>query len=296
MLRGMHFGPRPALRDAQERLARLEFGKIRVRPLAPTIGAEIEGVDLTATLDAEVFGEIERAFVAYKVIFLRNQRISVEQQLAFAQRFGELEEHPFLPAKDGYGEVIRFAKDESTPGFENNWHSDVTWRELPPLGTVLHAVEVPPVGGDTLFADMEAAYEGLPDEMKERLDGATAVHDFTQSFGLAMRSEKLAEQQRRFPPVSHPVVRTHPVSGRRALFVNSIFTSHVEGIPREESDELLAHLCAQAAVPEYQCRFHWQADSVALWDNRSAQHYASSDYWPARRVMERATIIGDRPH
>ena len=196
---------------------------------------------------------------------------------------------------DGFGEVIRFAKDADTPGVENNWHSDVSWLELPPLGTVLHAIDVPAVGGDTLFADMEAAYEGLPESVKARIEGAQAVHDFSQSFGAAMPAEKLAEQQRRFPAVTHPVVRTHPVSGRRSLFVNSIFTSHVVGMESDESDELLAYLCDQAAVPEYQCRFSWQADSVAFWDNRSAQHYASNDYWPARRVMERATIVGDRP-
>ena len=295
MLKNLHYGPRPALRAAQERLGGLEFGKIRVRPLAPSIGAEIEGIDLTAPIDDETFAELETAFVEYKVVFFRNQPITIEQQLEFARRFGELEDHPFLPSKDGFGEVIRFAKDEDTPGFENNWHSDVTWREVPPLGTVLHAIEVPPVGGDTLFADMEAAYEGLPDPIKAQLEGVQAVHDFSQSFGAAMPPEKLAEQQQKFPAVTHPAVRTHPVSGRRGLFVNSIFTSHLEGMSTEESDELLAYLCAQAAVPEYQCRFQWQADSVAFWDNRSAQHYASNDYWPANRVMERATVIGDVP-
>lgn len=291
----LHFGPRPTLRSAQERLDALEFGKLRVRRLSPCIGAEIDGIDLTAPLDDETFAELGRAFVEYKVIFFRDQPITIENQLEFARRFGELEEHPFLPAKDGHGEVIRFAKDEDTPGFENNWHSDVTWRALPPLGTVLHAIEVPAVGGDTLFADMEAAYEGLPEATKERLDGVQAVHDFSQTFGAAMPPEKLAEQQKKFPAVTHPVVRTHPVSGRRSLFVNSIFTSHLEGMSSEESGELLGLLCAQAVVPEYQCRFQWRADSIAFWDNRSAQHYASSDYWPARRVMERATIVGDRP-
>jgi taurine dioxygenase len=295
MLARLHYGPRPTLRAAQDRLTALEFGKLRVRPLAPTLGAEIDGVDLTGALDDETFAELERAFVEYKVVFFRNQPITIEQQLAFARRFGELEEHPFLPAKDGYGEVIRFAKDADTPGLENNWHSDVTWRERPPLGTVLHAIEVPAVGGDTLFADMEAAYEALPEDVKERLEGVRAVHDFSQSFGAAMPPEKLAEQQRRFPAVSHPVIRTHPVSGRRSLFVNSIFTSHLEGMSRAESDGLLENLFRQAAVPEYQCRFQWQPDSVAFWDNRSVQHYASNDYWPARRVMERATIAGDRP-
>lgn len=295
MQQGLHFGPRPALREARERLAKLTFERIEVRPMAATIGAEIEGVDLRRPLDDATFAEVERAFLEYKVVFFRDQPISVEHQLAFASRFGPLEEHPFLPAKDGYGEVIRFAKDERTVGVENAWHSDVSWREIPPLGTVLHAIQVPVPGGDTLFADMEAAWAALPGDVRAAIDGRSAVHDFTASFGLGLSGEALAARQREFPPVRHPIVRTHLRTGRRSLYVNSIFTSHVEGMERDASDALLARLCAQAAVPEFQCRFTWQPDSVAFWDNRSCQHYAASDYWPEPRVMERATIVGDRP-
>jgi taurine dioxygenase len=291
----LHFGPRPALRSARERLSALGFERIRLAPLAPTIGAEIEGVDLGEPLDDATFAEVETAFHEYKVIFFRGQAISVDQQLAFARRFGDLEEHPFLPGKGGHREVIRFAKDEDTPGVENIWHSDVSWRALPPLGTVLRAVEVPEVGGDTLFADMEAAWEGLPGDVKKRVAGLRAVHDFTQSFGLMLKPDDLAERQRQFPPVSHPVMRRHPVTGRRSIYVNKVFTSHLEGLPADESEALLDLLCDQASIPEYQCRFHWKADSVAFWDNRAAQHYATNDYFPARRVMERATIIGDEP-
>ena len=288
-------GPCKFLDRRRSELEALSFERISVRPMSPTIGAEIQGVDLGQPIDAATFEEVERAFLAYKVVFFRNQPIAAQQQLDFARRFGEIEEHPFLPAKDGRPEVVRFEKGESTAGVENIWHSDVSWRERPPLGSMLHAIEVPEVGGDTLWADMEAAYAGLSGEVQERIEGLEAVHDFSNSFGRALPPEKLAENRRRFPPVAHPVVRTHPVTGRRSIYVNAIFTSHIVGLETDESDALLRQLCSQAQVPEYQCRFHWQRDSVALWDNRSAQHYATSDYWPRRRVMERVAIIGDRP-
>lgn len=293
-MRGMHFGPRPPLREARDRLRALRFQRIRAVPLAPTIGAEIVGVAIPE-LDDEAFAEVEHALVEYKAIFFRGQRLSAEEQVAFARRFGPLEEHPFLPRKDGHGEVIRFAKDARTPGLENAWHSDVSWREVPAMATLLRAVEVPRVGGDTLFADMEAAYASLPDEVRCRIDGLRAVHDFTQSFGAGLDPETLAARQREFPPVSHPVVRTHPVSGRRSLYVNGIFTREIEGLARDEGEGLIRMLCAQAAFPEFQCRWRWEPGSVAMWDNRSAQHYAVNDYWPDVRVMERATIVGDRP-
>jgi taurine dioxygenase len=289
-----HFGPRPWVRAERERLAALRFDRIGVRPLAATLGAEISGVDLRA-LDAASFAEVARAFYEYKVIVFRDQDVPTADHEAFAARFGELEEHPFLPAKDGHEKIIEFAKDDRVIGVENVWHQDVTWRQRPSLGSVLRAVDVPDVGGDTLFSDMVAAYEGLDDELKARLEGKRAVHDFTQSFGLAMPPEKLREQQEKFPPALHPVVRTHPRTGRRCLYVNSIFTSHIEGIPREESDALLELLYRQADTPEYQCRLHWAKNSVAFWDNCAVQHYACSDYDPQRRVMERVTVIGEVP-
>ena len=227
-------------------------------------------------------------------MFFRDQQIDAQQQIAFGRRFGDLEEHPFLAATE-HDEVVRFEKSEEVGGYENLWHSDVSWREVPALGSVLRAIEVPEVGGDTLFTDMIAAYEGLDDEIRERIDGLTASHDFSHSFGRAMSSEELAEKQKEFPAVSHPVVRTHPETGRKILYVNSIFTAHIEGVAEEESTYLLELLGRQAMVPEYQCRFRWQNDSVAFWDNRAVQHYAASDYWPHRRVMERIAIIGDRP-
>ena len=290
-----HPGPRAWVRAERERLAALRFDRIGVTPLGATVGAEISGIDL-GHLDDAAFAEIERAFYAYKVIFFRDQDISTEDHLGFAQRFGELEEHPFIPAKPGYQQIVQFKKDEKMIGVENIWHHDVTWRLRPSLGSVLRAIDVPAIGGDTLFADMCAAYEGLADDVKRRIDGAVAVHDFTHTFGRFMSPEKLAEQQKQFPAARHPVVRSHPITGRRCLYVNVAFTSHIEGMPADESQALLEHLYRQADTPEYQCRFHWSKNSLAFWDNCAVQHYAASDYDPQVRVMERVTIIGEEPH
>jgi taurine dioxygenase len=289
-------GKRPFLRDARERLAALRFDHIEAIPQSPTIGAEIRGVSLRDHLPDPVLAEVRRALVEFKVLIFRDQDIDVHAQSRFAARFGELEQHPFLPSNTEQPHVIRFAKDEQVVGYENIWHSDVSWRQLPSLGSVLRAIEVPAIGGDTLWCDMEAAYEGLSKETRDRFDGAVAVHDFVHSFGLALSGDELAKRREQFPPAAHPVFRTHPESGRRCIYVNPIFTSHVDGASEAESDALLDELYAQARIPEYHCRLRWSPGTVAFWDNRSTQHYAVSDYWPLPRVMERVTIIGDRPH
>jgi taurine dioxygenase len=263
---------------------------LRLAPLSPTIGAEITGVDLGRPLDDETEAELRRALLEWKVLFFRDQWIDSARHRDLAARWGELEVHPFLPHGD-VAEVVRFEKDGSNGGYENIWHADVTWKASPPLGSVLRSIEVPSVGGDTLWADMGAAYDGLTDEVKERIAGRTAVHDFTQSFGLFMSPEKLAAMQAEFPPVEHPIVLVHPETGRETLFVNEIFTSHLVGFDDAEGAELLHHLVTRPRVPEYQCRFRWSAGAVAFWDNRATQHYATSDYYPERRVMERCTIL-----
>ena len=291
---GMKPGPRASVRQESERLGGLRFRRIGVRRLGTTLGAEIEGVDLGA-LDDEIFAEVHRAWLEFKVVFFRDQQIDAEQQVAFARRFGALEEHPFLDANEDHAEVVRFEKGPELSGFENLWHSDVSWREVPALGSVLRAIEVPRVGGDTLFCDMITAYAGLDDEIRERIDSLFAVHDFTHSFGRLLDAATLAERKKEYPAVRHPVVRTHPETGRKILYVNPIFVSHLDGVDPEASARLLDLLYRQATVPEYQVRFQWQAASVAFWDNRSVQHYAASDYWPARRTMERVAIVGDRP-
>ena len=288
-------GPHRKLRDVREKLEKLDFERISVRPLSPTIGAELTGIDLAESMHDETFAEVRRALLDFKVIFFRNQKITTAQHVAFARRFGELEVHPFLPSNTDFPELVRFAKDETTIGVENLWHSDVSWRLEPSLGSVLRAIETPNVGGDTLFCDMIAAYESLSDELKKQIEGRNAIHDFTKSFGMAMDPKTLAQKRKEFPPARHPVVRTHPDTGEKILYVNGIFTSHIEDMDSDASDSLLDTLCNQATFPEFQCRFHWKQDSIAFWDNRSTQHYAASDYWPQPRIMERATIIGDKP-
>lgn len=277
----------------------LTLDSLTLSPLTPTIGAEVSGIDLAQPLSAGAKAALRQALLDWKVLFFRGQDITTEQHLAFARNFGELEVHPFAPHKPGYPEVLAITHDRDNRGKENTWHSDVTWRLEPSLGSILRALELPPVGGDTLFADMYAAYEGLTDEVKDRIDGAVAVHDFAH-FRKAMRKRGLTEEQieqfnKAYPMVEHPVVRTHPETGRKAIYVNAAFTQHIVGMEADESAALLKHLYAQAAIPEYQCRFRWEPGSIAFWDNRASQHYAASDYWPALRRMERVTIIGDRP-
>lgn len=266
-----------------------------LKPLGPIIGAEIEGVDLSQPVSSELKAELHRAFLEWKVIFFRNQTINSDQQLAFARLWGDIEKHPFLP-QGSAEEVTRFEKDEKNTGMENLWHTDVTWRVKPALGSLLRLSEVPPLGGgDTLWADMAAAYDNLPEEVKQRIDGLTAIHDFTPSFGRRLTPEQLAAKQEEYPVAEHPVVRTHPETGRKTLFVNAAFTIRIVGLEPEESEELLGYLFKQAQVPEYQVRFRWQQNSVAFWDNRATQHYAVSDYYPHRRVAERISIEGDKP-
>ncbi|MEV0849167.1 TauD/TfdA family dioxygenase [Streptomyces sp. NPDC049954] len=264
-----------------------------LRPLGRVIGAEIHGIDLSLPLTAAQRAEVNRALLEWKVLFFRAQHLSSDAQRAFAAHWGPLETNPLLMSGDS-AEVVRFDRG-SVPSFENVWHTDVTFRERPALGAVLQVREVPPVGGDTLWADMAAAYDNLPEELRRRLDGARAVHDFLPGFERFTPAERLARFQEQFPPVEHPVVRRHPETGRRMLFVNSSFTTRVVGWDRAESDRVLRLLFQQAHVPEYQVRFHWQAGDVAFWDNRATQHYAVGDYAPHRRIAERVAVAGDRP-
>ncbi|MES2034051.1 MAG: TauD/TfdA family dioxygenase [Pseudomonadota bacterium] len=278
----------------------LAIEAVTLLPMTPTIGAEVEGVDLSKPLAAGTVAAIRQALLDWKVLFFRSQDITTDQHLAFARNFGDLEVHPFAPHKPDYPEVLAITHDDKSRGRENTWHSDVTWRTEPSLGSILRAIEIPPVGGDTLFADMYAAYDGLSDEVKARIEGAVAVHDFAH-FRVAMKKRGLTDDQiaafnAKYPMVEHPVVRTHPETGRKAIYVNAAFTQHIVGMEKPESDALLAHLYAQVAIPEYQCRFRWEANAIAFWDNRASQHYAASDYFPAVRRMERVTVIGDRPY
>jgi taurine dioxygenase len=276
-----------------------EATHLTLTPLTPTIGAEVGGIDLRTPPDAATLRALRDALLAWKVLFFREQDITTDEHVAFARLFGELEVHPFAPHKPGYPEVLAITHGPGNRGRENTWHSDVTWRLEPSLGSILRAVEIPEVGGDTLFADMYAAYEGLKDEVKAEIDGRKAVHDFNH-FRKGMRKRGMSEAEieefnRKYPEVEHPIARTHPETGRKGLYVNAAFTMRIVGMEKERSDSLLRHLYAQASIPEYQCRFRWRKNSLAFWDNRSTQHYAASDYYPAVRAMERVTIVGDRP-
>jgi taurine dioxygenase len=288
---------------ANESIGRIDAldiaSQLDVEPLSPTIGAQINGIDLREPMSPQLREAIYGALLAWKVVFFRDQDISTEQHLAFARNFGELEVHPFAPQKDGYPEVLALTHDGEHAGRENIWHSDVTWRQQPSLGSVLRCLETPMVGGDTLFADMYAAYEGLPEALRERVEGQVAVHDF-EAFRRGLKKNgatqaELATFDEQYPNPEHPVIRSHPDTGRKGIYVNTGFTKHIVGMDSDASEELLQTLYAQAHTPEYQCRFRWRENSIAFWDNRSCQHYATSDYWPNVRRMERVTIIGDTP-
>ena len=272
----------------------------KVNRLSPNIGAELLDIDLRQDLDEKTYKSIYQALLTYKVIFFREQNLTTEQHLKFAKNFGELEVHPFAPHKEGFPEVLCITHNEKNKGRENTWHSDVTWREIPSLGSILRMIEGPQVGGDTLFSDMSMAYDGLPDEVKEKLDGAIAVHDFAGFRKRLVQDGKSIEEietlNKQFPSPEHPVIRTHPDTKQKVIYVNKAFTQHIKDWDKEESNAMLDFLYAQAAIPEYQCRFVWEKDSIAFWDNRSCQHYAVSDYWPQVRRVERVTVIGDRPY
>ena len=276
------------------------YARFTIQPISPTIGAEIGGISLAEPLDEELHLELNRALLEWKVIFFRDQHLTGAQQAAFARHWGPLEAHPFIKLRtstqpEDAPEVVRLEKGVNTKGTENIGHSDVTWRECPSLGSVLRAIELPDVGGDTLWSDMGAAYDCLTDEVKERIDGLVAVHDWINTFGRGMDPAKREALRPDFPPIEHPVVRTHPVTGQKALYVNRGFTRRILGLPGDESEAVLHYLYDHMESPLWQCRFRWTERAVAFWDNRCVQHRAMWDYWPHTRSGNRVTVIGDRP-
>jgi taurine dioxygenase len=267
---------------------------MNIQPLTPAIGAIVLDVDLGSTTPG-LIGELRESLLKHKVLFFRDQAITTEQHIAFAREFGELEIHPATPRDQPHREVLHIAHGPKSKGSENFWHSDVTWRERPSLGSILRARKIPPVGGDTLFANMALAYKRLPDATREKINDLVAVHDIARVF--ARRLNKSPEELHdRYPLMEHPVVRTHPETGERVIYVNGAFTSHIKDMDPAESAALLDQLYKSAWDPEVQCRFSWQVDSIAFWDNRACQHFAVSDYFPQERKMERVTIAGDKPY
>jgi taurine dioxygenase len=284
---------------------------MRVEQLTCSIGAELLDVNLAeAVRDDGLFKEIYAALLKHRVLFLRDQtmdKLSRQDHMAFAQRLGQLETHPMVPSHPDAPGLVQIYKNPETPvdRYENAWHSDGSFRETPALGCVLRCIECPPVGGDTMWANMVLAYEKLPDAVKAQIEGLIANHSFNSSFAAAMPLEKRLAMKTQYPDAEHPVVRTHPETGEKILYVNG-FTTHFVNYHTKEhvrygqdynqgAGDLLQYLIAQAEIPEYQVRWRWKPNSIAIWDNRSTQHYAVMDYPPCHRKMERAAIVGDKP-
>jgi taurine dioxygenase len=284
---------------------------MRIEPLTCAIGAELVNVNLAdAVRDDGLFQDIYAALLKHKVLFLRDQtldKLSRLDHMAFAQKLGELETHPMVPSHPEAPGLVQIYKNPDSPidRYENSWHTDGTFREKPALGCVLRCIECPPVGGDTIWANMALAYEKLPEGVKQQIEGLIANHSFNSTFAAAMPIEKRLAMKAQYPDSEHPVVRTHPDTGEKVLFVNG-FTTHFVNFHNKDkvrygqdfnqgAGDLLQYLISQAYIPEYQVRWRWKPYSVAIWDNRSSQHYAVMDYPPCHRKMERAGIVGTKP-
>ena len=275
--------------------------QFRATPYAGSLGALIEGVDLCQPLDQQTHAQLEQALLEYEVLFLRDQPMSPANHAALAAMFGQPQYHEAYDHVAGYPQLTILENDREHPSKIEMWHTDMTFRPCPPLGSILHGVVIPERGGDTLFASMSAAYAGLSSAMQSLLSGLTAVHDFSFGFKESLAepggAERLAQMVIDNPPVEHPLIRTHPVSGKKSIYVNSLFTVNIKGMQVKESDALLKFLFEHVTTPEYTCRFQWQENSVAFWDNRIKQHKPVNDYWPGRRRMQRITIDdGERPY
>ncbi|MGE0118927.1 MAG: TauD/TfdA dioxygenase family protein [Dongiaceae bacterium] len=280
--------------------------RIEIRPMAGALGADIFGIDLSRPLDDAGFAPIERALHDYLVIFFHGQALTPEQHLAVTRRFGPISRSPYIKHMDEHPDIIAVLKEadeRKISTFGNAWHSDFSFLEEPPLGSVLYAREVPSHGGDTLFANMYAAYEALSPGLRRLLDGLNAIHT-GKPYGVDGVSQDLAVSrsigiERNNPEADretvHPAVRVHPATGRKALFVNAIYTTRFEGMTTAESKPLLEFLFAHATQPEFTCRLRWRTGDLAVWDNRCTLHYAVNDYDGQRRLMHRTTIKGERP-
>lgn len=276
---------------------------MQVEQLSPAIGAELSGVRLgDAAHDAVLFAEIKALLLKHRVLFLRDQDFSRAEHVGFARRFGELEDHPVAGSDPEHPGLVRIYRSDKRENYENNYHSDGLWRPNPAMGCVLHCIECPPIGGDTIWVNMVEAYRNLPDDIKQKIAGLRASSSIGHSFGAVLSPEARARLLAENPPAEHPVVSTHPETGEKVLNVCS-FTTHLANYHTPENVRfgvdktpgaslLLQYLVSQATIPEYQVRFKWRPHSVAIWDNRSTQHYAVMDYWPAPRKMERAAIVG----
>ena len=263
------------------------------------LGATIGDIDLKQPLDDELTGFIAKALAENEVIFFRNQDITPEQHRAFALNFGQLQSHPVYPTIEGFPEITILENDEKNPSKIEKWHTDMTFKKIPPLGSILLGKIIPEKGGDTLFASLSAAYSDLPEDLKRSLEKMTAIHSFEYGFKESLAEpygrEKLAQALIDNPPVEHPVICTHPVTGKKLIYVNGLFTLKIKSLTDSESSELLDFLCDHIKKEKYQCRFSWEINSIAFWDNRSIIHKPDNDYWPQLRRMERITIDNTTP-
>ncbi len=283
-----------------EQTGAAHVSSFEIEQVGSYLGAEIKGISLAAELTEADVAAIEQALADHAVLVFRDQQMTSQQFMAFGRRFGALSVHPFSPADHDNPELIVFRNDETNPPFSTDvWHSDETFREAPPMATMLRALDVPKVGGDTMFASMSAAYEGLSDRMQNFISGLEAYHDFKVFKALFSKDregiKKMQPYELDYPPALHPVVTKHPVTGRKVIFVNPQFTIQIKGMEENESRALLNQLFELARVPEYQYRHHWTNNTLVFWDNRSTQHYAVHDYFPKKRYMERVTIKGTAP-
>ena len=275
----------------------MAYETIQVNPISPIIGAEIEGVNLSKTLRNRSFREIHDALMEHQVIFFRNQQMTLDEHKALGRQFGELHIHPTAPKPDGHPEILTIRSDETSKVVAGmTWHSDVSCDIEPPMGSILHLHKIPPVGGDTMFASMYAAYDALSEPVKAFIADLKAWHE---SIGVHRgrfgSTGAMRDGLNVYPKALHPIVRTHSVTGRKTLFVNENFTTRIEGLKPKESDAVLKMLYDHIATPEFHCRFRWQEKSVAFWDNRSVQHRTVWDYFPQVRHGYRVTIAGYRP-
>jgi taurine dioxygenase len=271
-----------------------------LKPYSGSIGAEVRGIDLCQSLNDSQFDELNKALLEHEVLFFRDQALKPENHAHLANLFGQPQLHEAYPHVEGYPQITILENDEANPSKIEMWHTDMTFRPCPPLGSILHGLIIPEKGGDTLFASMSAAYQGLSDKMQSFLSGLTAIHDFSFGFKESLEEpggrQKLAEMVLANPPVEHPVVRTHPISGTKGLFVNCLFTARIAEMKEKESRALLEFLFEHMVLPEFTCRFDWRVDSIAFWDNRITQHKPVNDYYPAHRKLQRITIDdGQRP-
>ena len=285
----------------------MTYQTIEVRPIAGTMGAEISGIDLSKPLGNSEADDLQRALMDHKAIFLRDQELTPEDHLRIAGTFGDVYRVPFVKARDDYPDIIDIVKEPADAGkynFGGVWHSDASFDEVPPMGSVLYSLQSPPYGGDTLWTNMEAAYEALSDGMKALLDGMNAMHSGERNYGSKgyftdadnqSVSMDINPDDSGDTRIAHPVVRTHPVTGKKSLYINPVYTICFEDMTEEESAPLLSFLHQHAIRPEFTCRFSWTTNAVAIWDNRCTMHFAINDYDGHRRHMNRVTMAGERP-